>query len=184
MGTPRHPWAICLCRIGHKDRDSRVWNAEAMQRSIVGFHQDEDGDWVAELSCLHNQHVRHRPPFQDRAWVVDESERAARVGAELNCPLCDRAEMPEGLVLARTAGPFDADTLPAGLRSRHRVAERTWGCLRVLEGSLVFSMDSDPPVEIQLSAGGRQPIPPGVEHAVTVRGSVRLVVEFYLRAAL
>ena len=153
-----------------------------MQRSIAGFHQDEDGDWVAELSCLHNQHVRHRPPFQDRAWVLDDSERAARVGAEVNCPLCDRAEMPDGLVLARTAGPYDADTLPAGLRNRHRVAEQTWGCLRVLEGSLVFSMDGDPPVEIQLSAGARQPITPGVEHAVTVNGPVRLVVEFYTRS--
>jgi tellurite resistance-related uncharacterized protein len=73
----------------------------------------------------------------------------------------------------------DADTLPAGLRRRHRVAEGTWGCLRVLEGSLGFSMDSDPPVEIHLAAGGRQPIPPGVEHAVTVERPVRLVVEFY-----
>ena len=60
-----------------------------MQRTIIGFHQDEDGDWVAELSCLHNQHVRHRPPFQQRPWVLDESQRAARVGAELDCPLCD-----------------------------------------------------------------------------------------------
>jgi hypothetical protein len=32
-------------------------------RPIVGFHQDEHQDWVAELSCGHNQHVRHRPPF-------------------------------------------------------------------------------------------------------------------------
>jgi hypothetical protein len=58
-----------------------------MQRRIVGFHQDEDGDWVAELSCLHNLHVRHQPPFQERSWVLEESGRAARIGAELNCPL-------------------------------------------------------------------------------------------------
>jgi tellurite resistance-related uncharacterized protein len=149
-----------------------------MQRTIVRFHQDKDGDWVAELSCLHNQHVRHQPPFQERPWVMDESRRTARVGAELECPLCDRAELPEGLHLARTAGPFDADTLPAGLLRGHRVAERTWGCLRVHEGSVWFSMDSDPPVWVRVEAGGRQTIPPGVLHALTLDGPVRLTVEF------
>ena len=136
-----------------------------MQRTIVGFHQDEDGDWVAELSCLHNQHVRHRPPFQQRPWVLDESQRAARVGAALDCPLCDRAELPEGLRLARTAGPFEADTLPPCLRTAPRVAERP-------------SMESEPPVRARVEAGGRQPIPPGVRHALTVDGPVRLTVDF------
>lgn len=149
-----------------------------MRRSIVGFHQDEDGDWVAELSCLHNQHVRHHPPFQQRPWVLDESQRAARIGAEIDCPLCDRAELPEGLRLARTAGPFEVDTLPPALRAAHRVAERTWGCLRVQEGSVVFSMESEPPVRVRVEAGGRQPIPPGVRHALTVDGPVRLTVDF------
>lgn len=31
------------------------------QQPIVGFHQDEEGDWVASLACGHNQHVRHNP---------------------------------------------------------------------------------------------------------------------------
>ena len=153
-----------------------------MQRTIVGFHHDDEGDWVAELSCLHNQHVRHRPPFQNRPWVVDDSRRASRMGAALDCPLCDRAEMPDGLTLARVAGPFDADTLPTALRRHHRVAERTWGCLWVLEGAVVFSLESDPPLEVRLEAGGRQPIPPGLPHRLTVDGPVRLAVEFYVRA--
>ena len=33
-----------------------------MKRRIVGFHQDEEQHWVAELECRHNQHVRHDPP--------------------------------------------------------------------------------------------------------------------------
>ena len=151
-----------------------------VRRSIVGFHRDEDGDWVAELSCLHSQHLRHRPPFQERAWVLDDSERAARVGSESHCPLCDRAEMPGGLVLARTAGPFDADTVPAGLRTWHQVAESTWGCLCVLEGSVGITMEVDPPLDARLEAGARQPIPPGVRHLVTVDGPVRFAVEFYV----
>jgi tellurite methyltransferase len=152
-----------------------------VRRAIVGFHRDEDGDWVAELSCLHNQHVRHRPPFQERPWVLDDSERAARIGAELDCPLCDRIEMPEGLVLARTAGPFDADTVPAGLRTWHRVAEATWGCLCVLEGSLALTFDLDPAIDVRVEEGARQPIPPGVRHLVTVDAPVRFTVEFFAR---
>lgn len=40
-----------------------------MQRRIVGFHLDEANDWVAELECGHNQHVRHNPPWTHRPWV-------------------------------------------------------------------------------------------------------------------
>jgi uncharacterized protein DUF3565 len=35
-----------------------------MQRRIVGYHQDDERHWVAELECGHAQHVRHDPPWQ------------------------------------------------------------------------------------------------------------------------
>ena len=89
-----------------------------MIRTIDGFHQDGEGDWVAELSCLHNQHVRHDPPFQDRPWVISEAGRAERLGSPIECPLCDRLELPAGLEVVRTAGPFDAETLPPALQTR------------------------------------------------------------------
>ena len=41
-----------------------------IQRRIVGYHQDQLGDWVAELECGHGQHVRHDPPWQVREWVT------------------------------------------------------------------------------------------------------------------
>jgi tellurite methyltransferase len=147
-------------------------------RRIAGFHADDAGDWVAELSCLHGQHVRHRPPFQDRPWVTTESARAGRLGTDLDCPLCDRAEVPGGLSLARTAGPFDQDTLPAALRRNHVVADGRWGCLRVIEGAIGFAMDTAPPVDVRLVAGDRQPIPPGVTHHLTVDGPVVIAVDF------
>lgn len=64
-----------------------------MQRAITGYHQDEAGDWVAELACGHAQHVRHRPPFEQRPWVHSEQGRAERIGTPLTCPLCDREEL-------------------------------------------------------------------------------------------
>ena len=58
--------------------------------TITGFHEDAEGDWIAELACGHTQHVRHRPPWQLRAWVTSEAGRAERVGQPIACPLCDR----------------------------------------------------------------------------------------------
>ena len=63
-------------------------------RAIVAFHQDEAGEWVAELSCGHRRHVRHRPPFEVRPWVLDEAGRASRLGAWLECGVCE--DSPEG----------------------------------------------------------------------------------------
>jgi steroid delta-isomerase-like uncharacterized protein len=60
-----------------------------MKRPIVGFHQDEFGDWVAELVCNHNQHVRHQPPFQIHPWVTSERGRQQQLGVELECRKCD-----------------------------------------------------------------------------------------------
>ena len=88
--------------------------------------------------------------------------------------------MPEGLVLTRTAGPFDADTVPAGLRTWHRVADATWGLLCVLEGSLTITFELAQPLSIRLEEGARQPIPPGVRHLVTLDGPARFAVEFYV----
>ena len=91
-----------------------------MRRLITGFHRDEEGDWVAELDCLHGQHVRHQPPFRVAPWVLDEDERRARVGAPLDCPLCDRAELPvevlagEVRFTAATDPPLDVVVTPAG----------------------------------------------------------------------
>jgi len=97
----------------------------------VGFRQDDASDWVAELSCLHRQHVRHQPPFRDARWVLDDAERAARVGSPLDCPLCDRAELPDGLRVVRATNAWDQDSMPPGLRRAHRVAAGTWGRLWV-----------------------------------------------------
>jgi len=154
-----------------------------MLRVITGFHQDDVGDWVAELSCLHNQHVRHRPPFSDRPWVLCESGRAERLGSPIDCPLCDRAEMPAGLHWHRRAGPFDPESLPAGLRREHRVAAGVWGCLRVLTGEVRFMMDVEPALDCLVAAGERQAIPPGVVHRLVLVGPVELAVDFFVAAS-
>jgi hypothetical protein len=59
-----------------------------MRRRIVGFHQDLDRHWVAELECGHTQHVRHEPPWQVRPWVLTPEGRTAMIGSALDCVLC------------------------------------------------------------------------------------------------
>jgi len=66
-----------------------------MQRRIIGFHQDDEQHWVADLECGHSQHVRHDPPWQNRPWVVHEETRRQYLGVELNCVRCD-TEPPDG----------------------------------------------------------------------------------------
>jgi hypothetical protein len=71
-------------------------------RHITGFHQDDEGHWVAELDCGHTQHVRHDPPWQLRPWVVTEEGRQRYIGATLHCVVCDRCD--------RSPRPGPADT--------------------------------------------------------------------------
>jgi hypothetical protein len=55
---------------------------------VVGFHQDDDGHWIARLSCGHTQHLRHQPPWQHRAWVLDEARRTRQIGQPFPCGWC------------------------------------------------------------------------------------------------
>lgn len=60
-------------------------------RRITGFHQDEEGHWVAELECGHTQHMRHTPPWQNRPWVLSAEGRERFLGQLLSCVDCVRS---------------------------------------------------------------------------------------------
>ncbi|MEZ6134227.1 MAG: DUF3565 domain-containing protein [Pirellulaceae bacterium] len=57
-------------------------------RQITGYHLDDEGHWVAQLSCGHNQHVRHDPPWVHRPWVLSRDGRDTMLGFELICVKC------------------------------------------------------------------------------------------------
>jgi hypothetical protein len=61
------------------------------EQPIVGFHQDGQGDWIADLACGHGQHVRHRPPWELRPWVTTDTGRQAHLGKPLRCVRCDES---------------------------------------------------------------------------------------------
>jgi hypothetical protein len=66
-----------------------------VQQPITGYHLDEENVWVAELACGHFQHVRHKPPWLQRPWVLTEEGRARMLGTLLDCIKCDSGAPPD-----------------------------------------------------------------------------------------
>ena len=150
-----------------------------MQRAIDGFHQDEVGDWVAELRCGHGQHVHHRPPFWDRPWVLTAEGRAAKVGVELPCVLCDRFELPAGYTAYKRTPDFDQSSIPNALRKDHSTKPGVWGVIHVLAGRLQYIVEPPLASERILDPGVLGIVVPEVLHRVIPDGEVRFFVEFH-----
>ena len=149
-----------------------------MQRPIVEFFTDECGDWVASLSCAHTQHVRHKPPFFNRPWVMDPRTREAMLGELLDCPACDQLVMPERLVNYKSTSVFDQDTVPRGLRKNHATAAGVWGRIVVLDGTLEYWINDQLRLLTPDESGV---VVPELRHSVRPRGLMRFRVDFYRR---
>jgi tellurite methyltransferase len=147
-----------------------------METTIIGFHSDEAGDWVAELGCGHGQHMRHKPPWEERAWVTTEEGRRKRTGTPIECPLCDAIALPPDAREYKRTTTFTEQTLPAGLRKEHHTKAGTWARIVVSEGQLEFHSRGRMRV---LGAGDAGIVEPEIVHHVTPLGSVRLHVEFW-----
>nr|WP_093106938.1 DUF3565 domain-containing protein [Pseudomonas sp. Z003-0.4C(8344-21)] len=72
-------------------------NPDKRVSTIKGFHQDEEGHWVVELSCGHTQHLRHQPPWQSRAWVLDPAQRIEKTGQPFACGWCAQGSVSDNL---------------------------------------------------------------------------------------
>lgn len=149
-----------------------------MLRPIVGYHLDEVGDWVAELSCGHGQHVRHKPPFQMRPWVTTPEGRDGKLGAELDCVRCDQSELPEDFTPYKRTADFDESSIPDGLRKHHSTKAGVWGVIHVLSGQLRYVLEPPLTGERLLDAEHPGIVVPEVLHHVEPVGPVRFFVEF------
>jgi tellurite resistance-related uncharacterized protein len=68
--------------------------------------------------------------------------------------------------------------MPAGLQRSHRIAAGTWGRIVVHEGNLRFVARIRPELNVVLSSGLTQAIPPEVEHSVQPLGPARFSIDF------
>lgn len=148
-----------------------------MQTTIQAFHKDSASDWVAQLSCGHTQHMRHDPPWQNRAWVNDAEQRALRVGAAIDCPLCDMPELPPRAQPYKRTATFTEQSVPKSLLSDHRTKPGTWARIIVTAGELGYSF-GEPRREFVLNERRVGIVQPEVNHQVTLRGPVAFHVEF------
>ncbi|MBK9262542.1 MAG: DUF3565 domain-containing protein [Polyangiaceae bacterium] len=150
-----------------------------MRRKIVGFHQDADGAWVAELECGHPQHVRHDPPWQQREWVTTEKGRQDKLGAELDCLFCNMATVPADAKPYKQTAQFTEATVPAGLLRDHHLKPGVWGHIVVDDGKLEYVCDRGAFV---LKPGVVGVVEPEVVHHVRPIGSVSFHVVFLKKA--
>ncbi|MGH8501386.1 MAG: DUF3565 domain-containing protein [Gammaproteobacteria bacterium] len=149
-----------------------------MERTITGFGRDDEGDWVAILSCGHPQHVRHRPPFINRPWVTTEPGRNSKLGATLNCVRCDRFELPASFIPYKRTPVFTEESVPAGLKKDHSTKAGVWAKIVVIEGTLRYRVDALQ-TDVNLSQNKPGIVVPEVAHSVEPLGMVRFFVEFY-----
>jgi tellurite methyltransferase len=150
-----------------------------MQRVMVAFHRDAEEHWVAELSCGHQQHVRHAPPFTLRPWVLTPEGRAARLGELLECPLCDRRELPRGYAAYNRTRVFTQANIPDGLRRNHETKRGVWGLIHVVSGELEYAIEDAVGTRLRVGAGEQAVVLPEVAHRVTPVGDVAFFVEFW-----
>lgn len=144
---------------------------------IAGFHQDHDGDWVADLACGHSQHVRHRPPWQNRPWVDSEAGRAGKLGAAIDCPACEMPRLPLDARERRRTAAFTEVTIPPGLLQAHRTKTGVWARIVVEAGALAYTLDN-PQRTFVLTPECVGVVPPEAPHHVRALGLVRFHVVF------
>jgi tellurite resistance-related uncharacterized protein len=147
-----------------------------MLTTITGFHRDDLGDWVAELACEHGQHMRHRPPWELRAWVTTDEGRQQKLGEAIDCPQCDQVAMPASASEYKRTATFTEETLPAALRAAHRTKAGTWARIVVETGALEYHVRGR---VHRLEPGRPGLIEPERTHHVRPLGTVRAHVEFW-----
>jgi hypothetical protein len=84
-----------LTKGAHESEPSPDGRPDAALVRLIDFAQDADGHWLAILSCGHTQHLRHQPPWQNRAWVLDVKQRTSRLGQPFACGWCAAAVEPD-----------------------------------------------------------------------------------------
>ena len=149
-----------------------------MERAITGYRRDDEGHWVAVLSCGHGQHLRHNPPFTERPWVLSEAGRSARLGTPLDCPLCDTRTMPDGHAPYRRTPVFDETSIPTALTTRHSTKAGVWGRIHVESGEIRYRIPRDGTDE-RLRPGRPGTVMAEEEHYLEITGPVRVAVEFW-----
>lgn len=86
--------------------------------------------------------------------------------------------LPDDVEAYRTIGPFDAATLPTGLRRTHDLKQGTWGKVLLEQGCIGFVWEDDRGGRENLAAPAQIVVPPQVPHRVE-GDDFRVLITFY-----
>ena len=192
MATVRHALVLCsspilpaqpslasfglACARALGDRLARLnWCSERSPRTPST--KRTNGWRISRVVTASTSAIARRSSCASGYWIPKGAD--AHIGTPLDCPLCDRAEMPDGLRLIRTSVKWDERTMPKGLSRAHRIAAGTWGRIVVHDGHLRFAARTEPELKTVLSGGSTQAIPPEVEHEIEPLAEVRFSIDFF-----
>ena len=89
--------------------------------------------------------------------------------------------LPDNLKMYKQTKIFDQNSIPKGLLKDHSTMEGVWGRICILEGKLLYTIQSNPIEEIELSCEKYGVVEAQVLHFVSpIRDvKVKFYVEFY-----
>ncbi|HWK42705.1 MAG TPA: DUF1971 domain-containing protein [Croceibacterium sp.] len=93
--------------------------------------------------------------------------------------IAPRGFLPPGSLAYRTIGPFDARSLPQGLRSEHSLKQGTWALVDLSAGRLRFVWDDGQGGANDLAAPATLAVPPGITHHVEGDGPFTVAITFF-----
>ena len=149
-----------------------------MKRPIVGFHLDAAGEWTAQLSCGHPQHVRHDPPLVSRPWVLSVEGRSERLGRWLDCVRCEKMELPNHYVPYRQTRQYTGGSMPPALRAEHAIGAGAWARIVVTEGTVRYQVPKLG-IDARLSPGHGGVVVPEVAHSLEPSGAAAFFLIFF-----
>ena len=88
-------------------------------------------------------------------------------------------EIPQSLKPYKKTQVFTESSIPQGLLNNHNTKEGVWGKINVLEGELVYTIQSNPQEVVLLNSQCFGVVEPTVLHNVKPKGTVKFYIEFY-----
>jgi tellurite resistance-related uncharacterized protein len=87
--------------------------------------------------------------------------------------------LPLNVKLYKTTQTFTETSIPKGLLNNHQTLSNVWGKIVVIEGALMYVIQSDPYEEIKLTSEKHGVVEPEHLHFIKPEGKVVFYVEFY-----
>lgn len=87
--------------------------------------------------------------------------------------------LPKNVASYKKTNVFDQDSIPKGVLNNHQTLKGVWAKINVVEGNLLYVIQTDPIEEVHLDKEHSGVVEPTVFHHVKPIGKVKFYVEFY-----